>query len=158
METILTQRALEFANRAHEGQYRKFGDKVPYITHPIAVSRFADEIAIVEGKGELDREIVVIIALLHDTVEDTDVLLIDIEKLFSDQDDEFISRIVNGIDSLTKRYGENYLDAIKRVMLNSDAIIVKRADLKHNSSDLKEGSQKDKYRMASFILEGCTKH
>ena len=158
METNLTKRALEFATKAHAGQFRKGSDRVPYITHPIAVSKLADDIAISEGKGKIVREIIVIAALLHDTVEDTDVQLPDIEKLFSDQSEQFVRRIVNAVDSLTKRHGDNYLDAIKRVRLNPDAVIVKRADLKHNSSDLNEGSLKDKYRLASFILESCTEH
>jgi len=152
METSLTRRALEFATAAHTGQTRKFTG-LPYITHPIAVAQIAQDIARSVGSGYLELEILTIIALLHDTVEDTAVTLLDIEALFSDQSDAFILRIVSAVDALTKREGETYLDAINRVMKNPDAVIVKRADLQHNSTDLKEGSLKDKYRLASFLLE-----
>ena len=107
----------------------------------------------VEEGSDADQEIIEIIALLHDTVEDTYVRFPDIRKRFKDQSVELIERIISGVDALTKRAGENYLDSIKRIMLNKDAVIVKLADLNHNSSDLKQGSLKDKYRLASFILE-----
>lgn len=152
MTTNLTQRALEFATDAHSGQTRKF-DGVPYITHPIAVAQIAKNIAQSKGLSDADQEIIEIIALLHDTVEDTYVRFPDIRRLFEDQSVEFVERIISGVDVLTKRVGENYLDSIKRIMLNKDAVIVKLADLSHNSSDLNQGSLKDKYRLATFILE-----
>lgn len=152
MTTNLTQRALEFATDAHSGQTRKF-DGVPYITHPIAVAKIAKNIAQSKGLSDADQEIIEIIALLHDTVEDTYVRFPEIRRLFEDQSVEFVERIISGVDALTKRVGENYLDSIKRIMLNKDAVIVKLADLNHNSSDLNQGSLKDKYRLATFILE-----
>ena len=152
METSLTLRTLEFATRAHEGQTRKFTSQ-PYIIHPIAVSQIAQDIARRRGAGFLELEIITIIALLHDTIEDTDVTLLDIEALFSDMGDVLIDRITSAVDALSKRKGENYLDAIKRVLKNPDARIVKLADLEHNTHDLKDGSLKDKYRLASYILE-----
>ena len=59
--------ALAFATKKHDGQMRKDG-VTPYIVHPIGV---ADMIAGVPF-DEIDREIVLSSAVLHDTLEDTD--------------------------------------------------------------------------------------
>ena len=59
----LVQRAYEVAEKAHDGQFRKSGD--PYITHPLAVATILADLG-------MDTTTLVA-ALLHDTVEDTDV-------------------------------------------------------------------------------------
>lgn len=65
--------AIEFAARAHRGQFRKL-TRVPYIVHPLAVAQ-----ALI-GWGASDA--VVVAGVLHDTVEDTDATLADIEARF----------------------------------------------------------------------------
>jgi len=62
--------AIEFAARKHWGQKRKYNDE-PFINHPIAVAEMARE-------TNADRS-VVIAAVLHDTVEDTDTTIEDLE-------------------------------------------------------------------------------
>ncbi|WP_409276087.1 HD domain-containing protein [Neobacillus sp. SCS-31] len=69
----LIDKALRFAAEAHEGQYRK-GTKTPYITHPVAVGM----LLLKHGYSEE----LVAAGILHDTVEDTDATLQDIEKRF----------------------------------------------------------------------------
>ncbi|MBN2089520.1 bifunctional (p)ppGpp synthetase/guanosine-3',5'-bis(diphosphate) 3'-pyrophosphohydrolase [candidate division KSB1 bacterium] len=66
-------KAIEFAAKAHTGQFRK-GSRVPYIIHPLQVGKI-----LIEANCE---EEIIIAGILHDTVEDTPVELIDIEKLF----------------------------------------------------------------------------
>jgi len=67
--------ALRFAGDAHSGQFRK-GTRVPYLIHPLSVAKIlldhgcSDELAVA--------------ALLHDTVEDTDVTLEQIRAIFGD--------------------------------------------------------------------------
>lgn len=67
--------ALRFADDAHSGQFRK-GSRVPYLIHPLSVARIlldhgcSDELAVA--------------ALLHDTVEDTDVTVEEIRSIFGD--------------------------------------------------------------------------
>jgi (p)ppGpp synthase/HD superfamily hydrolase len=78
------QEALEFALRAHEGQFRK-GSDIPYITHPVAVS------AILAQYGY--EEDLVIAGLLHDVLEDTVVTAIELEKKFG----EDITSVVRGV-------------------------------------------------------------
>ena len=66
-------KAIEFAVRAHCGQYRK-GTKIPYIVHPLGVAKILIEY------GCPDH--VVIAGILHDTVEDTPVTLDEIKQTF----------------------------------------------------------------------------
>ncbi|MCB0763381.1 MAG: bifunctional (p)ppGpp synthetase/guanosine-3',5'-bis(diphosphate) 3'-pyrophosphohydrolase, partial [Flavobacteriales bacterium] len=85
-ETRLIRKAFNIAVEAHKEQRRKTGE--PYIYHPIAVARIcAEEI----GLGATS----VAAALLHDTVEDTDLTLEDVKDLFG-------PTVATIIDGLTK--------------------------------------------------------
>lgn len=77
------EKALKAAAKAHEKQYRK-GSDIPYVTHPIAVGM------ILMKAGYSDE--LVAAGILHDTVEDTDLTLEDIEHLFG----KSIAGIVKG--------------------------------------------------------------
>jgi len=68
--------AIEFAARAHRGQYRK-GTKIPYLIHPLRVARI-----LIEAKADDD---LVIAGLLHDTLEDTPVTREEIQRTFGAQ-------------------------------------------------------------------------
>lgn len=57
----MIDRAIEFATKAHEGQFRK-GTKKPYIVHPIEVGEIV--------KTMTTDEEVISAAILHDTIED----------------------------------------------------------------------------------------
>src|SRR5699024_12152702 len=69
----LLKKAKLFAEKAHDGQLRKNGN-VPYITHPI---RVAEKLKLVGASEEL-----ICAGYLHDTVEDTSVEIVDIQKTF----------------------------------------------------------------------------
>lgn len=79
--------AYKYAEAAHEGQKRASGE--PYITHCVAVAIILAEMQV--------QPIVVTAALLHDTVEDTQVTLDDIRKEFSLE----IGSLVDGVTKLT---------------------------------------------------------
>ena len=69
----------------------------------------------------------VIVALLHDTVEDTSVTIDFLrEKGFSE-------RVLEAVDLLTHREEEGYFDYVRRIKENPLAVTVKLADLRHNS-------------------------
>ncbi|MGL4898454.1 MAG: HD domain-containing protein, partial [Shewanella sp.] len=68
----LLKQAYQVARDAHEGQMRTSGE--PYITHPVAVARILAEM-------RLDHE-TLMAALLHDTIEDTEVTRADLTELF----------------------------------------------------------------------------
>ena len=109
--TELTIRAMNLAYAAHHGQLDKGG--VPYIFHPIHLA---------EG---MDDEISTCVALLHDTVEDTDVTLEQLAK-------EFPREIVEAVDLLTHAEDVEYFDYIRAIKSNPVAVKVKLADLAHN--------------------------
>ena len=108
----LLAKALEIAKNAHEGQASKDGR--PYILHPL---RLADRAATDDER---------MVALLHDTVEDSDMTL---ETL---RDEGFPDHIVTAIDHITKRDGEAYEDFIGRVLQDALASRVKLLDLDDN--------------------------
>jgi len=87
------------------------------------------------------------VAWLHDVVEDTTLTLSDLVSA------GFPPQVVEAVDRLTKREGEDYYEAIERVMEDHIARAVKLADLTHNLSDLPMGHQRDKYLLAKRILE-----
>lgn len=76
MSSLTILQAVEFAEKKHRGQTRKNSEKTPYISHPLSVAKTIAEIG-----GVTDTDIIVA-ALLHDTVEDTDTELEDLIELF----------------------------------------------------------------------------
>jgi len=98
---------------------------------------------------------VVLIALLHDVLEDTDTTFVDLLAM------GYSERVVYGVLALTKKDGESYPEYLDRVKANPDAVKVKLADLNHNSdlsrlakvtnADLKRNV---KYASAKKYLKG----
>lgn len=119
-ETSLRARADAFAEKAHAGQVDKSG--APYIEHPRRVAQYLIE--------DFEDEVTVVIGLLHDVVEDTDVSLDDIEL-------EFGTEVRLGVDAMTKRKGESLEDYCARVRLNERARAVKRKDVKDNTDPVR---------------------
>ena len=75
--------AINIATKAHEGQLRKTGE--PYIIHPLAVMKILQE-------WNMDED-TIIAGILHDTVEDTDLSLKEIEDTFGKD----VAFLVNGV-------------------------------------------------------------
>jgi (p)ppGpp synthase/HD superfamily hydrolase len=92
-ETI--QRAIDFAAKAHEGQFRKSGE--PYIVHPVLVA------SIVSALG--GDESMVISAVLHDVVEDTPVTIEEVQELFGSD----VAALVDGLTKIDRIREENLL-------------------------------------------------
>lgn len=125
------QKAVKIATKAHEGQFRKSGD--PYIVHPLAVKQILED-------WHMDED-TIIAGVLHDTVEDTELALKDIEAEFG----ENVAKLVDGVTKLGKvRSGmqdiDTYLPQTKDNLLRllvatgSDirVLIIKLADRLHN--------------------------
>ena len=108
----LFDRALQIAIQAHREQKDKSGRE--YIMHPI---RVAERCKDPRAK---------IVALLHDTIEDTGVTA---EYLHSEG---FPDEIINGVLSMTKQEGESYEDFVRRAAKNPIGKEVKIADLEDN--------------------------
>lgn len=101
----------QIAREAHEGQVDKAGR--PYIEHPRAV------------ETQMATPAQKVVALLHDTLEDTDVTAEDLRRQFGDG-------VADAVRTLTRRSGEDYFDYIRRVKELPLARKVKLADLRHN--------------------------
>ena len=112
MDNSLLEKALQIAVDAHIYQVDKTG--APYIFHPIRVS----------NRCSTDEERIV--ALLHDTIEDTEVTA---EYLLMEG---FPHNIVDAILSVTRNDDEIYDDFIKRCRLNPSGRQVKLHDLEDN--------------------------
>lgn len=119
---------------AHAGQFDRGGN--PYILHPLKVMHYLKS---------LDEELMCM-ALGHDVIEDTKVTYQDLHAA------GMTERVIKGIAALTKLPGETYEEYKQRVFANRDAMLVKRADLRHNTDirRLKGVSEKDLARMAKY--------
>ncbi|MBN2257798.1 MAG: bifunctional (p)ppGpp synthetase/guanosine-3',5'-bis(diphosphate) 3'-pyrophosphohydrolase [Anaerolineaceae bacterium] len=87
VEKEYIERAYKYAEAAHSGQKRASGE--PYITHCVAVASILVELHV--------PAIMIAVALLHDTVEDTNVTLADLQRDFSDE----VAKLVDGVTKLT---------------------------------------------------------
>lgn len=119
-------RAYLVAQRSHAGQFRKSG--VPFITHPMAVAQIIAEYG-------LDADTIAA-ALLHDTVEDTDLSLDDVRDVFG-EDVALITDGVTKLDRITFQTKEEAQAATIRKMVVAMAkdvrvLIIKLADRLHN--------------------------
>ena len=126
--------AIRIATEAHDGQYDRGG--MPYILHPLKVMHYTKA---------TDEEILCI-AVLHDVVEDSDVTLNDLREACMSE------RVINAVRALTKLPGQSYDEYREAVFANRDAMLVKLADLRHNTDirRLKGITIKDRERMARY--------
>lgn len=141
--TPMTKKAMTLAYSAHHGQTDKSG--IPYIFHPIHLAE------------QMDDEISCCVALLHDTVEDTDVTLEGLAK-------EFPRAVVDAVALLTHTEDVDYFDYVRAIKTNPVATKVKLADLAHNGdfsrcvgADIapeRIAGWKEKYRKARELLTG----
>lgn len=145
-DTAYIRKAFNYAADAHKSMRRKSGE--PYITHPIAVARICTEEI---GLGATS----IACALLHDTVEDTDVTLEDIETIFGRREKRIIdglTKISGAFDLTTSDQAENFRKMILTLPDDVRVIFIKLADRLHNMRTL-DSMRKDKQlKIASETL------
>ncbi len=139
----LVRIAFEMSADAHKTMRRKSGE--PYILHPLAVARIC-----VEEIGLGVRS--TICALLHDTVEDTDITLEDIEREFGNE----IARIVDGltkisnvIDVNASQQAENFKKILLTLTDDPRVILIKLADRLHNMRTLDSMKREKQLKISS---------
>src|SRR6266498_6066577 len=126
----LIRLAFEMAVDAHKTMRRKSGE--PYILHPLAVSRIC-----VEEIGLGVRS--TICALLHDTVEDTDITLEDVQREFGSEIAKIVdglTKISNVIDVNASQQAENFKKILLTLTDDPRVILIKLADRLHNMRTL----------------------
>jgi GTP pyrophosphokinase len=122
----LIRHAFEIAAEAHKTMRRKSGE--PYILHPIAVAKIC-----VEEIGLGVRS--TICSLLHDTVEDTDISLEDVQKEFGGEIAKIVdglTKISNVIDINASQQAENFRKILLTLTDDPRVILIKLADRLHN--------------------------
>jgi guanosine-3',5'-bis(diphosphate) 3'-pyrophosphohydrolase len=123
--------AQEFARNAHRNQIRKYTG-LPYVSHVIAVSE------IVAAHGGDDNQ--VIAALLHDTVEDTEVTLESVRSNFGDDVAKLVEELTNVYQEADyphlSRAVRKTLEAERLGKISARAQTIKYADFLNNGEDI----------------------
>ncbi|HEV2220591.1 MAG TPA: bifunctional (p)ppGpp synthetase/guanosine-3',5'-bis(diphosphate) 3'-pyrophosphohydrolase [Casimicrobiaceae bacterium] len=146
-DIALVERAFEFSESAHRGQFRKSGE--PYITHPLAVASILSE-------WRLDAEGLAA-ALLHDVMEDTPVLRSEIESKFGRP----VAAMVDGLSKLDQiefasredAQAESFRKMLLAMARDVRVILIKLADRLHNMRTLDAMAPTHRKRIARETLD-----
>lgn len=142
----LLRTAFEMAAEAHETMRRKSGE--PYILHPIAVAKIC-----VEEIGLGIRS--TLCALLHDTVEDTDITLEDIRREFGEEVTRIVdglTKIANVIDVNASQQAENFKKILLTLTDDPRVILIKLSDRLHNMRTLDVMKREKQLKIASETI------
>jgi (p)ppGpp synthase/HD superfamily hydrolase len=127
--------AYNLARKAHEGQIRRSNE--PYIDHPIAVEK------IIREEWGIENEILSISAFLHDTIEDTNLKLPEIEKIFGHD----VAEIVDGVTKLKNdTEKETTQKVFDKLVLQPAVALIKLADRLHNMRTQKHMSPEQRIK------------
>jgi GTP pyrophosphokinase len=126
----LARKAYEFSQKNHAGQTRASGE--PYLVHPL-------EVALVLAQMKMDP-IAIAAGLLHDSVEDTSLTIVDIRKEFGEQ----VAHIVEGVTKISAidfaSREEHEAENLRKMMLamvdDIRVVLIKLADRLHNMRTL----------------------
>ncbi|MDY0277623.1 MAG: bifunctional (p)ppGpp synthetase/guanosine-3',5'-bis(diphosphate) 3'-pyrophosphohydrolase [Acholeplasma sp.] len=143
----LIEQAYLFSREKHQGQMRRSGE--PYITHPVAVAIILANLG--AGPNTLAA------ALLHDVVEDTEVTLNELAKIFGKD----IASIVDGVTKLSKisfstneqSQADNHQKMLLAMAKDIRVILIKIADRLHNMRTLNSMPEDRQIKIAQETLE-----
>src|ERR1700693_638565 len=143
----LVRKAYEFSQKNHAGQTRASGE--PYLVHPLGVAQVL---------AEMKMDAVAIAAgLLHDSVEDTSVTIVDIRKEFGEQ----VAHIVEGVTKISQidfaTREEQQAENLRKMMLamvdDIRVVLIKLADRLHNMRTLEHLPLERQQKIAKETLE-----
>ncbi|HXY04349.1 MAG TPA: bifunctional (p)ppGpp synthetase/guanosine-3',5'-bis(diphosphate) 3'-pyrophosphohydrolase [Terriglobales bacterium] len=143
----LVRKAYEFSQKNHAGQTRASGE--PYLVHPLSV-------ALVLAEMKMDP-VAVAAGLLHDSVEDTSVTIVDIRKEFGEQ----VAHIVEGVTKISQidfasreqQQAENLRKMMLAMVDDIRVILIKLADRLHNMRTLEHLPIDRQQKIAQETLE-----
>jgi guanosine-3',5'-bis(diphosphate) 3'-pyrophosphohydrolase len=146
-DEALLNRAYVYAMQKHGLQKRASGD--PYFSHPLEVAAILTDLHVDDAT--------IVIALLHDTIEDTDATRSEIDQLFGDQ----IGRLVEGLTKLKKldlvskrtEQAENLRKLLLAIAEDVRVLLVKLADRLHNMRTLHFAPEHKWARIAEETME-----
>jgi len=146
------EHAIDIASKAHTGQKRKSGE--PYIIHPMAVAK-----TLIDWGMDIDT---VLAGVLHDTVEDTDLSVDQLESLFGKD----VAFLVDGVTKVSKaragmqdltEYLPQTKDNLSKLLIavgqDVRVIIIKLADRLHNMQTLQHMTREKQIKIARESLE-----
>src|SRR5271155_2820589 len=143
----LVRKAYEYSQKNHAGQLRASGE--PYLVHPLGVAQVL---------AEMKMDAVAIAAgLLHDSVEDTSVTIVDIRQEFGEQ----VAHIVEGVTKISQidfaTREEQQAENLRKMMLamvdDIRVILIKLADRLHNMRTLEHLQPERQQKIAEETLE-----
>ncbi|HUD66679.1 MAG TPA: bifunctional (p)ppGpp synthetase/guanosine-3',5'-bis(diphosphate) 3'-pyrophosphohydrolase [Candidatus Sulfotelmatobacter sp.] len=146
-DLTIVKKAYDYSLKHHEGQTRASGE--PYLVHPL-------EVALVLAEMKMDPAAIAA-GLLHDSVEDTSVTIVDIRKEFGDQ----VAHIVEGVTKISKidfaTREEQQAENLRKMMLamvdDIRVVLIKLADRLHNMRTLEHLPPERQQKIAEETLE-----
>src|SRR5580765_4614998 len=143
----LIRKAYDFSQKYHAGQTRPSGE--PYLAHPL-------EVALVLAEMKMDP-VAIAAGLLHDSVEDTSVTIVDIRKEFGEQ----VAHIVEGVTKISQidfsTREEQQAENLRKMMLamvdDIRVVLIKLADRLHNMRTLEHLPPDRQQKIAKETLE-----
>ena len=146
-DLTIVKKAYDYSLKHHEGQSRASGE--PYLVHPL-------EVALVLAEMKMDPAAIAA-GLLHDSVEDTSVTIVDIRKEFGDQ----VAHIVEGVTKISKidfaTREEQQAENLRKMMLamvdDIRVVLIKLADRLHNMRTLEHLPPERQQKIAEETLE-----
>ena len=146
-DLTIVKKAYDYSLKHHEGQTRASGE--PYLVHPL-------EVALVLAEMKMDPAAIAA-GLLHDSVEDTSVTIVDIRKEFGDQ----VAHIVEGVTKISKidfaTREEQQAENLRKMMLamvdDIRVVLIKLADRLHNMRTLEHLQPDRQQKIAEETLE-----
>jgi GTP pyrophosphokinase len=143
----IVKKAYDYSLIHHDGQTRASGE--PYLVHPL-------EVALVLAEMKMDP-VAVAAGLLHDSVEDTSVTIVDIRKEFGEQ----VAHIVEGVTKISKidfaTREEQQAENLRKMMLamvdDIRVVLIKLADRLHNMRTLEHLQPDRQHKIAQETLE-----
>src|SRR6202171_4559791 len=146
-DLTIVKKAYDYSLKHHEGQSRAWGE--PYLVHPL-------EVALVLAEMKMDP-VAIAAGLLHDSVEDTSVTIVDIRKEFGEQ----VAHIVEGVTKISKidfaTREEAQAENLRKMMLamvdDIRVVLIKLADRLHNMRTLEHLDPERQQKIARETLD-----
>src|SRR2546427_7929822 len=143
----IVEKAYEFSQEHHKGQTRASGE--PYLVHPL-------EVSCVLAEMKMDP-VAIAAGLLHDSVEDTSVTIVDIRKEFGEQ----VAHIVEGVTKIGRidfsSREEQQAENLRKMMLamvdDIRVVLIKLADRLHNMRTLEHLPPERQQKIAKETLD-----
>ncbi|HEY1800159.1 MAG TPA: bifunctional (p)ppGpp synthetase/guanosine-3',5'-bis(diphosphate) 3'-pyrophosphohydrolase [Terriglobales bacterium] len=146
-DLAIIKKAYEYSQKYHSGQTRASGE--PFLVHPL-------EVALVLAEMKMDP-VAVAAGLLHDSVEDTSVTIVDIRKEFGEQAAHIVEGVtkISQIDFATRE--EQQAENLRKMMLamvdDIRVVLIKLADRLHNMRTLEHLPEDRRQKIAKETLE-----